>query len=82
MAFINPKTDEDIAAEQAEAHKQIRINEIHARFSAIELESARPMRAIKVAELEGGQADSYDIQKIKDLEAEAVTLRQELLTLL
>ena len=73
MAFINPKSAADIAAEKQEKEKESRISEINARLLQIDSESVRPLRA----KLSGTDTE-LDNDKLSALESEAENLRSEL----
>lgn len=51
----------------------LRVDVIKARLAEIDGESVRPLRAVTA-----GTADDYDVNKLRELEAEAEELREEL----
>lgn len=55
-----------------------RADEIKAALAVLDAASARPLRAVLVAQAQGAEPGAADVAKLADLEAQAVTLRAEL----
>lgn len=73
---ISEAEKEELLKPTAEQLNAQRISEIKARFSEIDSESIRPLRAISA-----GTATEYDTTKLNTLEAERATLAAELVAL-
>ena len=67
---------EVVSAERSASQADARLT-IDSRLAAIDAVSARALRAIAVAQMDGGDADPQDAQRLSDLEAEALRLRDQ-----
>lgn len=68
--------------EPTDAEKDaIRVTEIKGDLAAIDAASSRPARAVALALASGKTPDAFDVKKLSDLDAQAVSLRAELKTL-
>ena len=80
-ANIGTEDNPDYGSPTPEQLNQQRISEIKSELQRLDLQSERPMRTLKAAELQGLEPPEIEVNKLIALEQAAETLRQELATL-